>query len=70
MAKIAVEKLEQRIQDLINLCNRLAEDKNTLQAKHDEWMTERARLLEQDELTKARLKAMLDRLHVLEQQCA
>jgi len=70
VADVGVKELEQKVQDLMDLCERLSADNKRLQKKHNEWMTERSRLLEHDELTKQRLKAMRNRLSALERDCA
>ncbi len=70
VADVGVKKLEQKVQELMDLCDRLSADNKRLQKKHNEWMTERSRLLEHDELTRQRLRAMYDRLSALEKDCA
>ena len=67
MSDSGINKLESRVEALIVVCQQLAKEKERLKAKEDKWMTERARLIENDTLTKGRLKVMLDRLKALEE---
>lgn len=69
MSDLGINKLESRVEALIVTCQQLAAEKERLKAKEDKWMTERARLIENDALTKGRLKVVLDRLKTLE-ECA
>lgn len=62
-------RLETLTKELVVLCERLSAEKETLQAKYDLWLTERARLIENKQEVQARLEVMLKRLRILE-QCA
>ena len=67
MTDIDLGKLEQRIDELVRLCEQLAIENRALQDKHSEWMNERARLLEKNEMARSKVEAMIGRLKSLEQ---
>lgn len=67
MDRIDFQRLEQRIDALMRLCQQLAHENRTLQERHGEWMSERAALLEKNELARTKIEAMIGRLKSLEQ---
>lgn len=69
MPELVLEELEAQIKQLSELCESLAREKETLQQKQDQWLTERARLVEKGELTRGKLEGILQRLKTLE-KCA
>ena len=58
--------LRQRLDALIALCQRLADDNRQLQAQCDTLQTERRSLIEQNEQARARIDAMIARLKGLD----
>lgn len=66
---------EDKLDQLIQLCDHLREENARLQqavdgfqAREADWATERARLVEKNELAKNRVEAMISRLKSLEEQ--
>lgn len=58
--------VEARLDELINRCEHLQKENATLHAKESNWQTERARLIEKNELARARVEAMIERLKNIE----
>jgi cell division protein ZapB len=61
-----LQSLETRLDRLIQLCNRLQEENTALKTSANEWQRERVRLVEKNELARARVEAMIVRLKSLE----
>jgi cell division protein ZapB len=61
-----LESLEQKINELIDLCQLLARENRALRTQQNNWSTERARLIEKNELAKTKVEAMISRLKALE----
>ena len=59
--------LELRIDELIELCSVLTRENRALRAQQQNWTTERAKLIEKNELAKSRVESMITRLKALEQ---
>ncbi|MGE0624944.1 MAG: TIGR02449 family protein [Pseudomonadales bacterium] len=59
--------LEAKIDELIELCNVLSRENRALRAQQQNWTTERAKLIEKNELAKSRVESMITRLKALEQ---
>ena len=59
--------LEKRIDELITFCDELEHKQEFMAAEQDKWVRERTRLLEKNELAKAKIEAMIMRLKSLEQ---
>ncbi len=59
--------LESRINELIELCSVLTRENRALRAQQQNWTTERAKLIEKNELAKSRVESMITRLKALEQ---
>ena len=59
--------LESKIEELIDLCNVLSRENRALRAQQQNWTTERAKLIEKNELAKSRVESMITRLKALEQ---
>ena len=58
--------LEEKIDELIKLCEELAVENRALRAKQQSLTADRARLIEKNELAKTRVESMLNRLKALE----
>jgi cell division protein ZapB len=65
--RLDFKELEARVEDLVALCERLGRENDVLQNRSADWATERARLIEKNELAKTRIEAMIGRLRALEQ---
>lgn len=60
-------RLEQRIQELIDLCDRLSQENKLLRANAAAWKNERAELIKRNDLARGKVEAMISRLKALEQ---
>jgi len=59
--------LEQKVDELIELCAVLSRENRALRTQQQNWTTERAKLIEKNELAKSRVESMITRLKALEQ---
>ncbi len=59
--------LEVRVDELIDLTSVLARENKALRTQQQNWTTERAKLIEKNELAKSRVESMITRLKALEQ---
>lgn len=67
MEETTTAALTSRIDDLIALCATLARQNQALQKEQAAWRTERARLIERNELAKSKIDAMIGRLRNLDE---
>ncbi len=58
--------LEDRINELIELCAVLSKENRALRGQQQTWTTERAKLIEKNELAKSKVESMISRLKTLE----
>lgn len=58
--------LETKLDKLILLCNRLQQENTELKARESEWLRERVRLVEKNELARSRVEAMISHLKNLD----
>ena len=63
-----IEKLENKIDELISLCDELERKHATMQQDRESWLLERTRLLEKNDLAKNKVESMIMRLKALEQE--
>ncbi len=61
-----LKQLEFRIDELVRLAARLKEENRSLQQKQETLVTERAALLQKNELVRTRVEAMITRLRAME----
>ena len=59
-------QLEQQVDELLVLTQVLSKENTALRAQQKSWSTERAKLIEKNELAKTRVEAMITRLKALE----
>lgn len=59
--------LEEKVEELIEMCTVLGRDNRALRTQQQNWTTERAKLIEKNELAKSRVESMITRLKTLEQ---
>lgn len=59
--------LERKVNELIELTAVLSRENRALRAQQQNWTTERAKLIEKNELAKSRVESMITRLKALEQ---
>lgn len=58
--------LEQQLDELLVLTQVLSKENKALRAQQKSWSTERAKLIEKNELAKHRVEAMISRLKALD----
>jgi cell division protein ZapB len=68
MADSEIRKLEQRIDELIGLCDQLSDENTLLRERQNSLVEERARLIEKAELARSRVENMLVRLKAMENE--
>lgn len=66
MDTLDIRTLEERIDHLIQICNRLAEENRALREQQVTLMAERAALIEKSELARSRVEAMIARMREME----
>lgn len=59
--------LETKIDELIRLCDQLNEENRSLKNKEAAWLSERSKLVENNEQARQKVEAMISRLKALEQ---
>ncbi len=62
-----IKDLENKIDELIQVCDELEKKQTVMHADQEKWVQERTRLLEKNELAKNKVEAMIMRLKSLEQ---
>jgi len=68
MAESEISKLEQRIDELIELCDQLSSENTLLRERQNVLVDERARLIEKAEQARVRVETMLVRLKAMENE--
>jgi cell division protein ZapB len=63
---IELKKLENRVDDLIHICNRLTDENRSLRDQHDMLQQDKNQLMKKNELVKTRVEAMVARLKSME----
>jgi len=66
MADNSLKELENKIDELIALCQQLNRENRALKADNAGWRDERRDLLDKNELARAKVEAMIDRLRTME----
>ena len=61
-----INRLEEQVSELLELCKRLGKDNNDLRAQLQHLSGERATLLEQKEQVRSQVEAMITRLRSME----
>jgi len=64
---LELKDLEDKIDELIQVCDDLERNQIVMRAAREKWAQERTRLLEKNELAKNKVEAMIMRLKSLEQ---
>lgn len=63
---IDISELENKLDELIQLYNSVQNENNTLKAKQDELVREKAKLVEKTNMARTRVEAMISRLKTME----
>jgi cell division protein ZapB len=58
-------RVENQLDELIELCAKLSRENEQLRAREDGWQKERARLIEKNDIARTRVEAMIVRLKSL-----
>ncbi|MCB1701430.1 MAG: TIGR02449 family protein [Pseudomonadales bacterium] len=66
MAENQLQVLEQKIDELIALCDQLNRENQSLKAESRNWMLERQELMDKNDLARTRVEAMINRLRTME----
>ncbi len=66
MTDIELKKLETRVDDLLQVCGRLASENKSLLQQQETLVIERASLIEKNQLARTRIEAMIARLKSME----
>ena len=61
-----LNQLEQQVDELVVITQVLAKENKALRTQQKNWSTERAKLIEKNELAKHRVEAMITRLKTLD----
>ena len=67
MSVTELDALERKVSELIDLCQVLSRENRALRGRQNTWSTERAKLIEKNELAKSKVESMISRLKSLEQ---
>jgi len=62
-----LQKLEVGLEELVNTITRLKEENRSLRNQQDSLVSERANLIEKNEMARTRVEAMINRLKAMEQ---
>ena len=62
----AKQSLEAKLDKLVDMCHHLSQENQSLKARESDWMRERTRLMEKNELARTRVEAMITRLKSME----
>lgn len=68
MDEMDLNKLEQRVDDLIQTITRLQDENRSLRDEQAGLRAERARLIEKTELARTRVESMISRLRAMEDE--
>jgi cell division protein ZapB len=67
MAESPFKTLEEKIDELIRLCEELNRENGVLKADADSWLEERQQLINRNEQARGKVEAMISRLKAMEQ---
>jgi cell division protein ZapB len=65
--QLQLTALEQKIDELIRRCELLSSENLALRNRVSTWSVERSRLVEKNEIARAKIESMISRLRSLEQ---
>jgi len=68
MSNVALTNLEQKLDELILVCERLTKENQRLRAEQDTLKAERNALLEKTSQARSRIEGMIERLKLLENE--
>ncbi|KZY28443.1 MULTISPECIES: TIGR02449 family protein [unclassified Oleiphilus] len=62
-----LKTLSGKVEQLLNYCQTLEADNLALKSSQDDWLSERTKLLQKNDLAKNKIESMIGRLKALEQ---
>ena len=65
---LEIEHLENKVDELIQLCDDLKKKYTKIQSDRELWLAERARLMEKNKMIQTKVEAMITRLKALGQE--
>lgn len=65
--KQELKRLEERLQEVLDLCGRLQEENHSLRENQEQLVAEKANLVQRNEQVKTRVEHIISRLKSLEQ---
>ncbi|HLA74917.1 MAG TPA: TIGR02449 family protein [Gammaproteobacteria bacterium] len=68
MGELELKRLESRVEEMIQACERIKEENNFLRKQQAALVTERASLIEKTEQAHTRVELIIQRLKALEQE--
>lgn len=68
MEDMTLDSLAKKVDSLISYCKTLQEDNKVLRHQQDQWHSERALLMQKNDLARNKIEAMIGRLKALEQK--
>lgn len=68
MPDLSIKSVERKIDELIQLCEQLNRENQTLKANTAAWQRERETLLEKTNIARNKVESMIQRLRALEQE--
>ena len=63
---IELQRIEKRIAELVTICDELKEENRYLKQRQDILMSERANLLQKNEVVRGKVESMIERLKAME----
>ncbi len=63
-----IQQLEQKVNELIRLCETLYDENHALKDREAAWLLEQTQLVEKNDVARTKIEAMITRLKSLEQK--
>ena len=66
MSADSFQNLNEKVDDLIELCTEMKRENQALRANENSWQSERKQLMEKNKEAKSKLESVLDRLKAMD----
>ena len=63
-----IKTFSAKVEQLLAYCQKLEADNSTLKALQNEWLSERTKLLQKNDLAKSKIESIISRLKAMEQE--
>ena len=63
-----IKTFSAKVEQLLAYCQKLEADNSTLKALQNEWLSERTKLLQKNDLAKTKIESIISRLKAMEQE--